>query len=858
MRTDMIMINPKREYRFSAFVRGKGKVDFSISLYYPPKPNPIRVVELTDEWQKIEGSVNVPGGFGQCSIIFKSRGQVDVDTLTLYPADEPPPQTEAVPAAAAPVKLPELHADKVLSADSITMTFARPEEGAAIMAVKKVSTSDGVIFTNRGVARGLFNIRLKKIAFNPDDFKKIKGLTFDPEQDYGAMGKSNDCESEEDLLIDALDVIKNGGQARVTQLKNGFRYEFKSINVGEEAGALDVIIDAVKGEDGGIAFTGSFVNRSKLYTVFYFTYPQVEGLGGIHGKAEEDYLAYPMYLGRLIKNPASGKLYKSNMIFRSNNSGHSMHFDALYNNGDGLYFHVKDPQQFAKRWLMFSDPATGFTWSVCHIPDNMRKVPQAWTVPYPVEISTFDGDWYDAARKYRKWAINQYWCAKGTIAQREASGDLRKWFIDRTAWTMIGVKPLTGNDKPKFEAFFKDFSDYKNAVWLINWGHDNNLYDFPNPDRFPMTELDKIAFKTLKDHNIPFSGYIQTTGWSMSKPIFKNTPDAEKCLVRNYYGQILAWGESGSYGDAAIAFPGDPWRKILVQTTGDMVRAGFDSVYMDSGNHGGFYLNFNPDHASSTGGGNDYIQGVQRLLNEVRTEGRKINPDFSITAESFWEGNLNVLDAVLTVNSPNFYLERERVTAIPLAQIVYHDYGICYSTNYARRDMVNNMGAGYVAKTGQQLVWGIKAGWELVHYFFGYHDGHELLRNYAHDRFSAIDSAQKFLVYGTMLRCPKVSHTGTNTVKWSRGWSDEDYDVTQPDVLTSAWQAPDGSLGIVLYNTTLLPIECDVALDDREYKTAGRSFTAVYPVNKKFTLNPDRSSMHIILPARRFVIIQGK
>jgi hypothetical protein len=193
-----------------------------------------------------------------------------------------------------------------------------------------------------------------------------------------------------------------------------------------------------------------------------------------------------------------------------------------------------------------------------------------------------------------------------------------------------------------------------------------------------------------------------------------------------------------------------------------------------------------------------------------------------------------------------------------LAQIVYHDYGICYSTNYARRDMVNNMGAGYVAKTGQQLVWGIKAGWELVHYFFGYHDGHELLRNYAHDRFSAIDSAQKFLVYGTMLRCPKVSHTGTNTVKWSRGWSDEDYDVTQPDVLTSAWQAPDGSLGIVLYNTTLLPIECDVALDDREYQAAGRNFTPVYPANKKFTLNPDRSSMHIVLPARRFVIIQGK
>ncbi len=849
-RTDMIMVNPKRKYRFSTYVRGSGKLDYYISIYYPPTPKLVKTVELTNQWQKVEGTVEVPGGFGQCCIIFKTRGQVDFDTADLRPDDE----TATVHQPQ--IRLLKLNSDKRIDAETVSMTFSKPEEGAAILSVENRA---GVKFTNNGIARGLFNIRLKKIEFNPADYAKIKGLTFDPEQDYGAAGKSNDCESDDDLLIDASDVVKLGGNARVVQIPNGFRYEFKSIDVRQEKGALDVFIDVVKGEDGGIAFMGSFENRSKLHTVFFFTYPQVDGLGGIHGKSEDDYLAYPMYLGRLIKNPTSGKLYKTNMIFRSNNSGHSMHFDALYNNGDGLFFHVKDPVQYAKRWLLRSDKATGMMWSVCNVPDNMRVVPQMWQVPYPIEISCFKGDWYDAARKYRKWALKQYWCEKGTIVEREKSGDLKKWFIEMDDWAMGAVLAITQFNKQYFDAFFKEFSEFKIGVWLLNWGHDNNKYDFPNPDRFPLTEMDKVCIKSLHDRSIPMSAYIQTTGWSMDKPIFKNTPNAEKCLVRNYYGQILAWGTSGLYGQAAIAYPGEPWRKILVGVTGEMVRAGFDTVYMDSGNHGGFYLNFNPDFSSHTGGGNDYVMGIQKLLKEVRNEGRKINPRFSITAESFWEGNLNTLDAVLTVNSPNFYLEGDRVTAIPLAPVVYHDHAICYCTHYAKRDMVNDKAAGYVAKSGQELVWGIKSGWDLVHWFYDINkENPEILRSMAYDRFSAYRMALKYLVYGTMLRPPTVDYNGSRMIKWTRNWSDEDYSVIQPDVLTSAWKAPDGTLGIVLYNTSTLPWEGEISLKDAEYESQKREYSILYPDKKKFSLNADKTSMHIVLPSRRFIIIEGK
>ena len=841
-RTDMIMVNPRTTYKFSAFVRGRGKLDFYVGIYDPAKQILVKSVDLTGQWQKVEGSVSVPGGYSRSCIIFKTRGQVDIDTAEYCPDDN------------ASAKLLKLTSDRRIDAESLSMTFSKPEEGAAIMGVKNRA---GVKFTNRGIAHGLFALRMKKISFNPADYPKIKRLTFDPEMDYGAAGRNNDCESEDDLIIDAKDVLKLGGSARVVQIANGLRYEFRAMNVGQEKGALDVVIDVVKGEDGGISFTGGFENRSKIHTVFYFIYPQVEGLGGIHGKPEEDFLANPIFLGRLIKNPASGKLYKTNLIFRGNNSGHSMHFDALYNSGDGLFFHVKDPVQFAKRWLMRSDKATGFTWSSCHVPENMRVVPQAWKVPYPIEISCFKGDWYDAARKYRKWALKQYWCEKGTIVEREKSGDLRKWFMEITSWEQDWARSIAETKKKQMTDYYKEFSDHKIGEWLCSWGIDNKSYAFPNPDRYPLTDLDKACIKILKDNNIAISAYIQTTGWSMDMPIFKNTPDAEKCLVRNYYGQILTWGTSGVDAQAAIAFPAEPWKKALVAVTNEMARTGFDAAYMDSGNHGGFYLNFTPDFSPHCGGGNDYVMKNQELLKTIRCEGRKINPEFSITAESFWEGNLNTLDGVLTCNSPAFYLEDDRVTAIPLAPAVYHDHAICYSTHYARHDVAGNAD-GYVAKTGQELVWGIKNGWDFARVLQSdRYENSNMLRQLAHDRFSAYDASLKFLLYGTMLRPPKPDKNESHLIQWQISWSDQKYNVMQTDVLTSAWRAPDGSLGIVLYNTNTVPWEGEISLKDAEYHSQNRTFSVLYPSNKRFALNADKTALRITLPSRRFVIIEG-
>ncbi len=38
---------------------------------------------------------------------------------------------------------------------------------------------------------------------------------------------------------------------------------------------------------------------------------------------------------------------------------------------------------------------------------------------YDIFLGVMKGDWFDAAKRYRKWALKQKWCAKGKLADRK-------------------------------------------------------------------------------------------------------------------------------------------------------------------------------------------------------------------------------------------------------------------------------------------------------------------------------------------------------------------------------------------------------------------------------------------------------
>lgn len=844
IRTGLFRITPGR-YRWSLQLRGKGLASASFSFYHPVRHMEVKSGKLAHAWQTFSGEITIPEKTTHTALTVRIYGNADVKDAVLVKIEDASPSLTG--------RDREFKSYTEINSSGICIGFSSAGSGAAVTGI---CNSNGRQFINFKPDRGIWSIRLKRKDIDSKDIPPVTAIACDPEMDDSADSIGRDGENSNDLIIDSSAAQAFGAKCVMEKNEGKLFFRWKNIRVGNEKNALDVSICVSATANGGVNFSGSVVNRSEKYTVFYFNYPQISGLGKINGNAEDDFLATPHYLGRLIKNPASGKLLNGSRLFRSNNSGHSMHFDAFYSkSGDGLFLGVWDPEQNCKRWDLNSSAVNGFSWTCVNLPDNMKSpAPQKWTIPYLIEIRSFSGDWYDAAQIYRSWAIRQKWCDKGTLLQRR-NKDIPAWFLDMTLWLHVSVDNLLSGQKEDCEKYFSDFKDHRIGIWLTHWGLDNKRYDFPNPDRFPLTEKDQKVLDMLQKLSYPVSGYIQLTAWSCSMPSFKANPGAEKNLLRNFYGQILSWGGSGFRKESMLAYPGNLWRNVLSSFTDRMVDSGFSVAYLDSGNHGGAHLNFTPYCTKTSGGGYDYVENNRCLMTQIRESGRKINPEFCITTESFWEGNLHCLDAVLCVNSPSAYLEGDRVTAIPLAPVVYNDYALLFATHYGRGDLTGQA-RGLIAKTAQALLWGIMPGWELPHAMYRFSDP-ERVRRTGKQRMQAFDAGRKFFVYGQMLRQPEI--VGDNpvlTIPWGIGWQDKVYRVKSPAVNTSAFRTQDGRLGIVLYNLDEKPHHISVKLDDLEYDAADKNFSVIFPAELSFVRN--ENFLVLTLPAQCPVIIEGR
>ena len=813
-------------------LRARGRGSFSAALSMTGvKPSFVALHKewfaLKDAWQTYEISFAVPEKVRGLMLVVRTKGgTADFDDLAILPA------IGEKDAAAASLK-----------GGTSEIRFLHPRQGGGVASIVKDGKTQFINFSPR---RSLWAMTLKKIDTSGIKLPEVAPLSIDPERDDNGGG-SDDAAA--DLKIAAADF--SGAGAELAADGGKIVMSWRKLDLGDEKGVLDVRVQIKLSGDGkSFVFTASFANRSKKYTVFYFDYPVIGGLGGINGRPGDDHLATPFFNGRLIRNPVEKGLFKKDRICQPNRSGHSMHMDVLYNGTDGLYLGVHDPEQYIKRWEIASGRKEGVSWTLRNVPDNMRRVPQSWQVPYPVLVRTFDGDWYDGCQIYRGWATSQFWCREGKIHVRK---NLPQWFKDVVEWGQyVGTKHDT--QEPMMKRFRKDFAPYPLGVFLSYWGQNRNRgFHFGDPDRFPITDADRTVLKSLKENQVRIMGYIQCTGWTDTSPSFQKDPElAKRNLVRNYCGQFIKWPYKNVEQDL-IAYPGKVWTKALGDNIVKMAEAGFDAAYLDSGNHGGTYLNFTPDCSPESGGGTGYIKGQHRLLETLRARARKVNPGFCFTAESFWEGNIAHLDGYLVCNTTNAYLEGDRVTAIPMVQTVYGDYTLMHGLWPSRYDVERDNALGYVAKNALALCWGVTPGWNIFNLLYTY-GNNDIARATSKDRYAAYAAGKKYFVYGQLLRPPRLV-TGEKPlrVKWHRSYSANYFDILMDPVIGTVFQAPDGSFALVLYNISekAVRVGADLAgsLPKGEY-----ACQVLYPARQKFDRKGDLF-VELDAPARVPVVI---
>jgi hypothetical protein len=301
------------------------------------------------------------------------------------------------------------------------------------------------------------------------------------------------------------------------------------------------------------------------------------------------------------------------------------------------------------------------------------------------------------------------------------------------------------------------------------------------------------------------------------------------------------------------------WEKVLGDTIVKMAQAGFDGAYLDSNNHAGTYMNFNPLYNKQSGGGNEYIKANQRMMRNIKAKARKYHPGFCFTAESFWEGNMAELDAIKAVNTWHRYLQKGVSEQIPLASAVYHDHCILFGCWVGRHSLQEDGGLDYIVKHGMALVQGFKPGWNQPAHMNQFKNK-ELAFKTSMLRYRAYNAGKKFLLYGDMMRPPvMLSPKKRIDLRWWRAWSKSTYKVDVPVVMSSLWKAPDGSYGLVLYNVTAKAVPVKVQLSSQELRNLRNvKVKSLWPKNLKVSTSNQAGAplVSCTVPAQSPVIVQ--
>jgi len=439
------------------------------------------------------------------------------------------------------------------------------------------------------------------------------------------------------------------------------------------------------------------------------------------GATEDDVYIYPREHGGLVEDPfnaptgfglpGGGAYYPIHF---------NMQFQALYDkpSGKGVYLATQDPTPNLMQMRIANTPKE-ITWQPGHFPPNITYAEEDYHLPYDCVAGPFQGDWYDAAQIYRKWAQKQYWCRKGPLLTRE---DVPRWYKESpfVFYTTIADSAEGTHSMPENMAIAADhFREYLKwagiplaAKWYgwKDYTPGMTSYDVPFGSHrlYNQGRWRGLPAMNIHDGNYPKIGALEAfTQYThrlrkeggmvcpyVALEIFdqgpaENSPyaaEARPNVVRDLYGKFRTWGNETAW-QACCATPW--WQNRLRETCELLVkREHVGGLYLDVMQGSGLPCYWTP-HGHSAAGGDSTTTGMHQLVEGCFNAAKKADPQTIITGENCTENMFDVIDGTLQVT-----LWPENKAHIFAA--VYQDYIKRYGTELAT-------GVGYQGRYTNQM-----------------------------------------------------------------------------------------------------------------------------------------------------------
>ena len=490
---------------------------------------------------------------------------------------------------------------------------------------------------------------------------------------------------------------------------------------------------------------------------------------------------------------------------------------AYYNNKAGFYMACNDTEANIKRFkVLHREP--GMRFGVSHVgdwPENGVR-----QLEYDILMTSFSGDWYDATDIYREWSMQQKWFVP--LTQKD---NVPAWLIDSPAYITIrpaGILdfgqvmpveeflpyekciPLLENVAAKVEADL--------AIILMGWEHAGS---WVYPDAFPPAggEESMINFiSQLKERGWRAGCFNSGMRWAYDQTWsgydgrdYLEKINASAGIARQADGSL--WKENwdsafrSSYA-GCLATP--KMRSTALSIVGHLIDWGMESIqFLDQNNGGSTFPCFSDQHQHLSKPGKWMHSAMKSFVEEMhQLADEKMSHSVVHSAES---GLNETCLPLFQETELRIYPDNYGSDTIPIYQYLFHECIVLQGMmgnapepyHLTIRNAVNcvlgSIPGGVLTGDGTLLDkdtnnW---ANWDPK--IENSDQAFEMIRTVLKLRRGP---GKPYLVFGRMLRPAVVQ--GIKRVEWAGRQRQNSIDA----VFHSAWQSPDGSLGIVLANWT--------------------------------------------------------
>ena len=376
----------------------------------------------------------------------------------------------------------------------------------------------------------------------------------------------------------------------------------------------------------------------------------VSGLGEHHSLMEvtypvlnlqstsEDTFFVPYYHGKLIEDTPNNPVDYTTRYPRG--WGGTMQYMAYYNHRYGLYFGMHDPKASIKTFGAQSSGEGIDVWQNTAIA-NKSRADNNWKLPGYVALDAFEGDWYDAALKYRSWVFStaEYrpLNTPPRAARQEKLGNVAIWVQEA----------VVAYDVDVLEEHIRNFKEYMDIPVGVAWTSFNGKeFDKCYPEIFPEKAGLKEVISRLKQSygsGVYFSGYMNGMLYDMNLSSYASH---EAYTIKNSTGEVLSQVFSGTLF-AYMCPTQEPWHNIMSQSTQQMTHdIGFDGAYVDMVTASSSRECYDPSHQHPLGGGSYWRDGYKQMFAQMHEASVAGAPYVSEEANDFL---IDEVDGFLTI-----------------------------------------------------------------------------------------------------------------------------------------------------------------------------------------------------------------